>query len=644
VASHIDKVVFYSIVKRCISRQVMQTSKRRVRRLKISSRNEATLASDLHALQDALNTASFPGVQPNGLLLVRKLDLGLIRPHSSKYELSRSIDNRIQSLCIHSVCVDEEDAPAHDVVWFSDPAHAVFRLVELVADHQQVNAWYWTVLFPEYSPEMSLQDVLILVSRGFIDKDSRPWVIASVIQQLYIQGHIQQLLTSIKPSLAQALLLDCGIHPGEYSPMNIPNSSSCSTHLNVSESWQELIGLSISIWGREDARTLWMAVSALVIKNPAIVKAGQLLIRDVTAVLDQMHLKTIMGQDAIPSNKSDQHAGLASTSTGRETTGTGEKHAPANSSQPGSSVHGLEGMQSNVVSMHKTDPHLQHRANPDKPVEHGLRREIPTERDTPSKNSFKQRHPPIPRINGASDFVQQYLHTGLSFNRQSGFVFLISLLERLCIDDCLSLNPELALINLPARLVRSVAKRMNIDSLHPLLRALPEQVSADQEKITGFVSPSPWISLTSLSTEHRAILYRFNIRGAPGRCCITDHSQKLVLYIGDGRSSALPEWIRQCLILDRPGLHDYPRLNDIENTIQLLISRYLFRYAGIGLRSLINRSGKIACSRTHLDVIFDFEQLDIRIRKAGLDINPGWVSWLGRVIEFHYESGGRDHA
>jgi hypothetical protein len=25
------------------------------------------------------------------------------------------------------------------------------------------------------------------------------------------------------------------------------------------------------------------------------------------------------------------------------------------------------------------------------------------------------------------------------------------------------------------------------------------------------------------------------------------------------------------------------------------------------------------------------------VRLAGLDINPGWLPWLGRVVSFHYD-------
>ena len=57
------------------------------------------------------------------------------------------------------------------------------------------------------------------------------------------------------------------------------------------------------------------------------------------------------------------------------------------------------------------------------------------------------------------------------------------------------------------------------------------------------------------------------------------------------------------------------------------------------LRQLIAREGKIAVSRTHLDILFEAKQMDIRIRRAGLDIDPGWVAWIARVVKFHYDHG-----
>jgi hypothetical protein len=58
--------------------------------------------------------------------------------------------------------------------------------------------------------------------------------------------------------------------------------------------------------------------------------------------------------------------------------------------------------------------------------------------------------------------------------------------------------------------------------------------------------------------------------------------------------------------------------------------------AAITLRALVRRPGRVTATPTHIDVFFDHRQADVRIRRAGLDIDPGWVPWFGRVVHFHY--------
>jgi hypothetical protein len=70
--------------------------------------------------------------------------------------------------------------------------------------------------------------------------------------------------------------------------------------------------------------------------------------------------------------------------------------------------------------------------------------------------------------------------------------------------------------------------------------------------------------------------------------------------------------------------------------------RWLRRFARIGLHDLVRRVGALSVTRTHLDVHFDLRAVDIRIRRAGLDLDPGWLPWLGRVVAFHYGYGERD--
>lgn len=49
--------------------------------------------------------------------------------------------------------------------------------------------------------------------------------------------------------------------------------------------------------------------------------------------------------------------------------------------------------------------------------------------------------------------------------------------------------------------------------------------------------------------------------------------------------------------------------------------------------------GRIAVTRTHVDVVLDLERIDLAARICGLDRDPGWVPDLGRIVAFHFEAG-----
>ena len=64
--------------------------------------------------------------------------------------------------------------------------------------------------------------------------------------------------------------------------------------------------------------------------------------------------------------------------------------------------------------------------------------------------------------------------------------------------------------------------------------------------------------------------------------------------------------------------------------------RYLRRVARIGLASLVYRRAQMQWSTTHLNTRFALRDADLRVRRAALDMDPGWLDWLGRVATFHY--------
>jgi hypothetical protein len=81
-------------------------------------------------------------------------------------------------------------------------------------------------------------------------------------------------------------------------------------------------------------------------------------------------------------------------------------------------------------------------------------------------------------------------------------------------------------------------------------------------------------------------------------------------------------------------------LRDLIDAWHAAVSAWLDRHAQLDLTTVVVRDAAVLCSRTHLDVVFDMESSDVRLRKAALDIDPGFVPWLGRVVQFHYVFGG----
>lgn len=54
-------------------------------------------------------------------------------------------------------------------------------------------------------------------------------------------------------------------------------------------------------------------------------------------------------------------------------------------------------------------------------------------------------------------------------------------------------------------------------------------------------------------------------------------------------------------------------------------------------RLLLVKPGTLYCTATHVDLLISMEQIALPVRRAGLDVNPGWLRDLMRVVSFHFE-------
>jgi hypothetical protein len=214
-----------------------------------------------------------------------------------------------------------------------------------------------------------------------------------------------------------------------------------------------------------------------------------------------------------------------------------------------------------------------------------------------------------------------------------GLFFLVPIFERLGLPTLLQEYPDLLEQDLPERLFAFIAERLGAAPADPSRVILGANAPSLQRKRCPFALPERMRVRVAAEGEP------FTSRTGPSgeRTLLVDASGRLplaVTYAEASGSEASPS-PRQVL----PTLHEEEDVPLLLRALLTAARRWCRRQARMGLHTLVHRPGRIVATRTHIDVLFDIQQADMRVRSVGLDVDPGWVAWLGRVVRFHYLYG-----
>jgi hypothetical protein len=208
---------------------------------------------------------------------------------------------------------------------------------------------------------------------------------------------------------------------------------------------------------------------------------------------------------------------------------------------------------------------------------------------------------------------------------------------RLGIAEFLDAHPHLLVSDLPRQVLASVLVRLGAAAADPtrhLLVGPLESVSqlapfvAPPRWVDGIASGSPWI--VSRPSALRARL-------------LCDGTGRLPLASWAAPAPAAVRALAGAHHLDRRRQHSNAFLNEpaIVTAWVTATRRWCRRYAHAGLHRVVCRPARVRTTATHVDVSFDHRDADASMRRAGLDIDPGWVPWFSRVVQFHYVYGHR---
>lgn len=290
--------------------------------------------------------------------------------------------------------------------------------------------------------------------------------------------------------------------------------------------------------------------------------------------------------------------------------------------QPASSTSSPPAVQSNPTDPQAISKQAKNPTSPSAPPQDLRHREIPPQSKWKNSRQWAEEKVETPAPEGP----QPTMH--------AGFFFLLPLLNRLDITAFLRHHPHCIEVDFPQNLLCQIGHRLEIPehdpiwaSLHPYLEPLPK------DGLSSFVVPETWCSGIAESEDwqiQRGL-------GSHNQKVLLDRTGRLPLGLWSGKA---PDAVRTLIggqsLWRAPGQSLGTGWELLLKAWHIAIRRWCRRYAHMGLYNLVCRPGRIQVTPTHVDVMLPLDQTDVWVRKVGLDLNPGWVPWFGRVVQFHY--------
>lgn len=630
---------------------------RRVRHVRLTTSRQELVHRGAFLLEDALRTASLP--EDGRVVFVRSLSLGRMSGHTPRTEVTRRVETGVGDLLARAVHGLHPSAPGSDAVYFRDAVESYASLAAYVATQRPTDAWFWQLVDPRWSPSLSRDESLRALLRSALDTPAGVVAAAEVIRQVERRGALDALLTALRWQDGPPLLAACGWSAAVAStPGHVDTPRPAARHVprSLSAPGQRTLGRWVRHWGASDARSTWLAGVLLVAERPIRAMDSGLPTAMRALVADVVHetRRESAAQDGTP--PADRDAGESTmevpardtsptemtaastvaeageprrtpsmeraaaredvaTTVERDASPAAPRRAPTRASGGRSDTvmrgEDLEPTPTAAPAPTKRRPrdetgrpererggdapvHLDRavvgEVGASRPPSSGAPGASATTTPVPAQ-STREDDPPV-RHEASRAHSTFHAMDDEHPTAYGGYFFLIPLLTRLHMSAFLDAHPALVDWDLPVRLLARLDRRLGLDERDAVLSIFARHPASEPVGWDGIMTiPESWAPFAASAGRSSGRRQR------------------------SGAELVLASWV-------------------------VVMRRWCRAHAGMGLRALVSRPAHIASTRTHVDVYFALSQVDMRVRLAGLDVNPGWVPWLGRVVQFHYRPGG----
>lgn len=574
-------------------------SERAVHRLKLRGPSQTLLQRGARQLEDALRTASLSEAGGR-LLLVRRLDLGRMRVDAAPQALTSSWEALFARESAAPVHALGANAATARVVWFRDALEAHSALAERLASGERAWEWFWPLALRGWRAGSDAASGLRWLAFSLAERPEAAVALPRWTRELVCGGHARCLIDALHPGDGDALSHRCGLGASSRSRIQPESAASVANARKPRQRTGRHVGNAAP--GATTVQSIddrWGWLRAMLSEWPSDIEFARV---------------------ALSEREADEPRTLQRVErpTAAALHVDGEKHGRQKAEGPA-----------------LAHPVLQ----------------------PASRNALSQGEAPAPiRMRRAMSTAAAPMEENASSatTEAGGLLFLLPVLARLGYAKWNAGSRHWERRQIARPVLALALQRVSVPdadpawllALHPNNRGqtpINRRLSNKQAKkssltpIEGFLAPVGWVEGLGRAAPVLRV-ERYDDGGL-----LWDIRTRLLVAAWRGRPTRFIE--RALASATAPPVSTDGRVPSLSRLVAhawLTASRlWLQRYAGMTLAQLVLRPADMDATPTHVDLSFEHGLADLRIRRAGLDLDPGWLPWYGRVVAFHYQAHRR---
>ena len=645
-----------------------------VRRLHIAAPSRDGTVTASSAIEDALRTSSLGPIVARGVLVVRQLRTGPVARFENKAIMARRVQSGLVDALQAAVRPDNPAVNSAKAVLFKDDLEPCRLFARLLCRGRNTDSWFWFPIFGGRLPRPFPAGIVDCVHH-VIDREGGGLAAVEIFKQVAREGALASVVRHISRNEASGILargfgFTAPDRAVEYrvsrSPPRPAPARAAPEEAESEAIFAEGAGIlgpdllrAVAPFARDDPRTLLVAACEIATLTRLMPPQRQVLVlasriaASASAYayghsIDPREERPRHDRGTPPPNRAPPKS-QSRVSRSRKAVEAGDwpEAPPIPSPRPASSRRAVSDRATSESSADIRRRVADQAAPPAGIRRQGIGAGAPTDRlvidggpgERPAPDKMPVGAEPLEPGSYEASVDEAFLRDA-SWQFQpscyAGLPLLIVVLDRIGLGSLVGRATVLGDCCLPQRLLRAIAQRYGAGDDDPVLSFLPvpNLTAVPHEPFAFHLDPQCWDMIAPPSYR---LIRSLALPGWRFLCC---HRGKRIFATWTGPA---PREVRDRLSGHRVRRRSVPLKPDpfaaLVWTLQLAATRYLRRNARLGLRAAVGRSGRIAVTATHVDVLFGAGCVDFGIRRAGLDINPGWIPWLSRVISFHYDYG-----